>query len=360
MLKVAISGDTLQDAMKIATNIAPPMTGNLIFDGSQPGKLAITSIGESTRCHLTLPCRTEGDDIFSLPVQTAMASTKGRAEVQLLFDKSVLTVKSGKYKTVAATVDVVREPPLPMKGLDGVRFEPEQSAWLLQACKDVLINPDKVLGQKISHVNFQLTDEGAFIASYDGERMAYAMTSEVTGNMEFTIPLHTLKAVLETFGQSVFKLSVREGVLYVWNAIGFATLALIAPQFTIPMEAVMGRVEESRAKPKAKFQLDISEAKAFFENAKSVAREGVKNSIHITVGRTTTKLELKSSFGSSEIELESKSTGAAEMDIDMSYLQEFMNKKFPDVHVFDSYISGYDSDTGMIIALNQPEAPSAD
>lgn len=360
MLRVGIAGDALQDAMKIATNIAPPMTGNIIFDGSQPGKLAITSIGETSRCHLTLPCKTEGNDIFSLPVMTAVASTKGRAQVELLFDKSVLTIKSGKYKTVAATVDVVREPALPMKGLEGTRMEPEQSAWLLASCKDVLINPDKVLGQKISHVSFQLTAEGAFIASYDGERMAYAMSSEVTGNMEFTVPLTTLKTVLETFGQSVFRMAEREGVLYVWNAIGFATIALIAPQFTIPMGAVMGRVEESREKPLAKFRLDMKEAKDFFENAKSVAREGVKNSIHIEVGKSTTKLSLKSSVGSSEIELASKATGAAKLDIDMSYLQEFMGKKFPDVCVFAQYIAGYDDDTGMIIALNQPEAPNAD
>lgn len=360
MLKIAIAGDALQDAMKIATGIAPPMTGNIIFDGAQSGKLAITSIGESNRCHLVLPCKSEGDDVFSLPIQTAIAATKGRAQIEMTFDKSVLTIKSGKYKTVAATVDVVREPPLPMKGLEGTRVEPEQSAWLLAACKDVLINPDKVLGQKLNHVSFQLTGEGAFIASYDGERMAYAMTSEVTGNMEFTIPLPTLKSVLETFGQSVFRMAAKSGVLYVWNAIGFATIALIAPQFTLPIETIMGRVEESRAKPLAKFRLDLSEAKAFLDNARSVAREGVKNSIHIQVGRSTTTLKLNSSFGSSEIELNSKATGAASIDIDMSYLQEFMGKKFDDVCVFDRYIAGYDEDSGMIIALNQPESTNAD
>lgn len=360
MLKIGIEGDALQDAVKIATSIAPPLTGNIIFDGSTEGKLVLISIGEVNRCQLSLPCKTVGSDVFALPVQTALTSTKGRAQVELSFDKSVLTIKSGKYKTVAATVDVVREPPLPLKGIEGVRFEPEHSEWLLKACKDVLINPDKVLGQKINHVSFQLSSDGAFIAAYDGERLAYAMSSEVTADMDFTIPLPTLKSVLETFGQSVFKMASKDGILYVWNAIGFATIALIAPQFTIPMEAIMGRVEESRGKPKAQFRMDPAEVKAFLENAKSIAREGVKNNIHIEVGRTSTKLVLKSSFGASETELSSKSTGAASIDVDMNYLQEFMAKKYDDIRVFDSYIAGFSPDTGMIVALNQAERSDAD
>lgn len=352
MLKIAIDSTVILEAIKIVSTLAPPMTGNVIMD-AVGGKLVIISIGEANRCQLSLPCELSGDGTFAIPVATLGATVKGRATLKMLYENDVLNIVSGTYKTTLATVDVIKEPQTPVDGLEGIVVTAEQASWLSEALRDTYIKPDVMLNQTLNHVAVKLDADGAFVCCYDGERLAYSVNGDITGNLDVTLPHNTLSAVLSTFGVSGFKLAMQGGVMYVWNKVGVATLSLIAPKFTVPTEALMAKIEDSRQKPVAKWRIDIEEANIFLMNAKAITSNGTKSTLSVRVEPKTAHLKVATSSGSTQVSFPARANAEAEFLIDYEYFGEFVGKSLPEMFIHPTYISGHDETFGMIVSLNQ-------
>lgn len=354
MLKLEIDASVIQEALKILNTIAPPLTGNVIISANSDG-LSILSIGEANRCILSnLPCRRNGNDIFALPIGILDTAVKGRETLRLTYDNNILLIKSGKYNATLSTVDVIQEESTghPQE-LEGITVTVEQSAWLREAIGIVYTKNDGFLNQVHQHVALQLTDDGAFLCCYDGSRLSYAMTDEITGKLDITLPINTLDAVVNTFGMTTFKMAVHNSVLYVWNKVGRANMSILAPTFTVPIPQLLGRIQESRSKPIAMWHTDAAGVKQFMANAKAVTRLDSKNAIQIEVDPKRVHLRVQTTYGKSEVSLDAKANNEAKFEIDYSYFEEFCQRGYETCLLFPTYIAAHQDDTGAIVSLNQ-------
>lgn len=353
MLKIEIDSTVIAQALKIVSTLAPPMTGNVIISAVGP-HVTMISIGTASRCQLKLPCQRTGEGIFALPLPTITAAVRGRLVLTLQYNNDVLNITSGSYKTTLATVDVIQEPGDTIDGLEGHIITKHQSEWLQQALSDIYIKPDSLLNQTSHHVAVQMSSNGAFVCCYDGDRMAYAVSPDITGDMDTVLPYNTIHAVATTFGMTAFKLATVNGVMYVWNKVGVASMSMIAPAFTVPVESLMGRIEESRHKPDAVWKLDTDQTKTFLQNAKAITNLDSKNTLQVRVGKKSSHLRVATPNGSSQVEIDASASHDTDFCIDYDYFGEFLTKGPSTVNVHPTYISMHDQDFGMIVSLNQP------
>src|SRR5882672_7336163 len=105
-MQVQISAAILQEALRVALRLSPPVSGNvtLLADGT---KLFLHSAGELSRCSILLPCEVKGKAFFAIGTESLRDATKGHDELSLVYDKTMLNVKSGRYSASLTTVDAI-------------------------------------------------------------------------------------------------------------------------------------------------------------------------------------------------------------------------------------------------------------
>jgi len=356
-MKAQIESQFLQEALRIALRLAPPLSEsiNISVDDS---KMYIHSSSELARCSVLIPGKVEGSALFGVPVESLQSGIKGRAEIDMTYDKSMLIVKSGRYLAKLATVDATQVEHEQEKGetkkwkLDG-----EQATWLKKAVQQVALKPSSVTTTYMP-MSVSLNEKAAFVSCYDTNHMAFIKSKDVKGDLEITLPVDTFNAVLDVFNNSSFTMSVGSSSLRIKNKAVDAMLSLpdSDSEEVISIKDVMSKAKEAVATEGLSIEAPRSDVAQFLDNSRAViAKERSELLVQGEAGKLTLSVETTNGQIKSSVKASIKKV--LKFKIDCEYFTEAVTKSNTDVLnmrlVGDSFLMIQSKDTYFVIALNQ-------
>ena len=357
-MQCVVDSSIITEAIRVALRLSPPVSGNVTL-ASDGAKLFLHSVGELSRCSILLPCEVTGKAFFAIGTESLRDATKGHQQVAMVYDKTMLNIKNGKYSTSLTTVDAIAmEEQIEEKG-DTWKLTVEQAQWLKSAVSQVALKPTANI-TAFMPVSVKLSDKGAFVACYDNQHMAFTNDKEIKGELDVTLPLETFNAVLDTFNKIAFKMTVTPSSLLVKNKIVDVTLSLPSTEddAQIGTSAVMGKAKEALKADGTQIEVSKSELQAFLDNAKAVATKE-RSEIQVTTDAGKLTLVVKTVNGTVKNTLKASVKNKQSWNIDLEFLSEAITKCGESVYlkvVENAFVCvRTKQDTHVLVALNQSE-----
>ena len=354
-MRFSTDSDIVNEAIRVALRLSPPITGNFTFEVSDH-QLYLHSVDSLSRCSILIPAPVDADEdtSFAIPATALKDAISGRKDLTFDFDGSLLTIKSGRYRVKLTTLDSI--------GIEReeVRGKPwhvtvEQLAWLKNAVASVYLKPTQNI-TSFMPVSVQLTDRSAFIACADGNHMMFTRTKEVTGNMEFTLPIDTLTAVLDTFNKVECKMLLTGSALHVKNQLVDVSLALpaVKEESVIGIDLLREKAQEAIKADGQSVQIKKKEVMDFLSNSRSVSDKS-RSELQIKVEPDFVTFTVKTTIGTARAKIQADTQLDAEFRIDSEYFEEAVRKSGDQIILkyADSFISMRTTDAYSLIALNQ-------
>lgn len=344
----------VQEALRVVGRLAPPDSGNVTVV-SNGKKIHIQSSSETARCSVNIPATVSGKPgQFALALNALRDATKGRKALDIEFSKAMCKIKSGAYRCELATVDTLDiEDSAEEKG-DVIEFTSEQAQWIKSAVATVALKPTALLSTFMP-IGVKLGKKGAFVACFDVNHMAFLNSSEMTGSMEFKLPLDTLVAVLDAFGATAFTLELGKASVKVGNKLVKVNLSL--PQEEENELTLSDVAETAKATKEAKGQalvLPKEEVIAFLDNSRSVATKE-RSEIKVRVEDGKLKMEVSTVQGTARAIVKTKSKNC-EFAIDFEYLDEAIRKGADTIEmtlVKNEFLALNLKNSTIVLSLNQ-------
>lgn len=355
-MKITIESSALQEAIRVAGRLAPPLTGNVTFE-SDGKKAFLHSASEVNRCSINMPCDVEGRaTTFAIGLNALKDATKGRKTLEIVFDKTMCKIKSGNYACELPTVDALEiEATKEQAKTTQIKVTADQAVWLKSALTTVALKPTALLSFFMP-VFIKLTSKGAFVTCYDSLHLAFMNSKEITGDMELTLPIDMMLAVLDTFNGAPFTLEVTQSTLYVSNKLVKVSLSL--PQEEdggIKGADVLEKAREVSKIDGSEIVVAKQEMLEFFDNARAVAtKERSEVTMRTVAGKV--RLEVNTPNGSSKGDLKADCKTKSTSKIDFEFLDEAV-RKCPDsvsMKLVDgAFISFKLKSATVLVSLNQ-------
>lgn len=351
MIKIQIELEALQNALEVVTKTAAPTSGNITFS-SKDGKLTITSLADLSRCYVGVPCTVEGTGEFAVPMQAVVDATRNRKVLELVYNKSMLSIKSGAYKAELSTVDVIALDPLDPEEGHTWKLSTEQAQWLRSGIRNVAMKPTTLLSTWMP-VGIKLTDKSAFIVCYDTQRMNWETSKEVTGDLEILMPLESMSAIVEVFHRSNFSIKQAKSHLEIRNKLVKVQMSIPTADDLPSLADVQSKIKEASKITASTFTMSKDSVLGFLDNAKAVIG---KERAEVAVTGKDKGLELVVTTGQGTVRNALKGTGKGSFKIDQEYLQEMVSKAPAELVlnvVENSFLSLKLEKSSAIVALNQ-------
>jgi DNA polymerase III sliding clamp (beta) subunit (PCNA family) len=360
-MKCKIESLLLQEALKVALRLAPPMTEsvNISVDSN---KMYLISASELAKCTILIPGEVEGSAAFGVSVQALSDATKGRSEVELSYDKSMLVVKSGRYQAKLATVDAIQSEEAAKEAGDEQKWKltAEQASWLKQAVTQVALKPSSVT-TTFMPISVSLTDKVAFVSCYDMNHMAFIKSKDVTGDLSLTLPVETINAVLDVFNKTSFSLTVGQATMRIKNKLVDAVVSLpdTDSEEVISVKDVMAKSKEAMTTDGLFIDVARADVQQFLDNARAViAKERSELSIVGEQGKITLSVNTTNGQVKSTVKADVKKP--FKFNIDAEYFAEAVSKcqvELLKLKLVDgAFLMIASKDSSFVIALNQEEA----
>lgn len=356
-MNVTLDSAILQEALRVALRLSPPVSGNVTLS-SDGAKLFLHSSGELSRCSILLPCEVKGKAFFAIGTEALRDATKGRADLSMVYDKTMLNIKSGRYSASLTTVDAIAmEEEREEKG-DTWKLTVEQAQWLKSAVQQVALKPTANI-TAFMPVSVKLSDKGAFVACYDNQHMAFINDKEIKGDLDVTLPIETFNAVLDTFNKIAFRMIVTPSSLLVKNKIVDVTLSLPATEddAQIGTDAVMGKAREALKADGTQIEVAKADLVSFLDNARAVATKE-RSEIQVTTEPGKLTLVVKTTNGTSKSTIKASVKTKQQWNIDFEFFQEAVSK-CPESVIFkvvaDAFVCFSTKNAHVLVALNQSE-----
>lgn len=354
-MKIQFDASAMADAAKVATSLAPPQSGNIVLNVAR-GIIQLITMGESSSAMIIVPGKVHEEGMIALDAAAFQTAVRGRGEMNAVLTKSAFNLSAGNFKIGLPTVEAINESTPNTKEWNGHKVSPEQGEWLKWALQQTNLGSDKQLGVTSHYVSLSMSGTGAVLCCYDNDRMAYAYDKKIKGDLDVALPRATLLQVASTFSATHFKFQSENGVLRAWNKLAIATFSLIAPQFTLPTEQLVGRIKESRHEPKAVWSFDNKEVKEFLSNARAVLMADSKTALTIALNERYAQLKIHSLSGRAEIRMESCEVSTPiEFEVDAGFFSEMISVGLETIYIHDTYIAAHGDGFGHIMARNAPK-----
>jgi hypothetical protein len=351
MIKIKLELQSLVDAVNVVTKTAPPRDGNITMAVAK-GKLKLTSVAELSRCFVFIPSEVTGEGEFSLPLQALNDATKGRQNLELTYDNTVLTVKSGSYKADLATVDVIPVDDLGDEERQEWKVTAEQGAWLTKALRGVALRPTTLLSPWMP-VGVKLDAKSAFVACYDTQRLSWLSSKEITGNLELLLPIDTMQSLMDVFSKGNFIIRQGKSQIQIVNKLTEVWLAVPTADDLPTLADVQAKIKEAVKITASTFQTSKEALASFIDNAKAVIG---KDRAEILFTGKEKGVELLVKTGQGQVKNVIKGSGKGTFKIDYEYMQEVLAKAGDEIVlnvVTDAFLSIKLSNSTAIVALNQ-------
>lgn len=363
-MKAVVESEIIQEALRVALRLAPPISGNVILE-SNGSVLKLKSASDVARCSITIPGSVQGEALFAIPPDSLRDASKGHKELSMEFDKSMLNLKSGRYIAKLATVDAIQTEEDTEQSKDkGTTWKvtAEQAAWLKSAVGTVALKPS-VSSTTFMPVSVKLTSKAAFVSCYDNNHMAFINSKEVQGDLDVTLPLETLNAVLDVFNKVQCTMTVTNSSLRVRNKLVDVTLSLPSTENEemIAVDSVIEKAKEALSTKGKAIELSKSELISFLDNARAVATKE-RSELRAEVEPGKFKLSVSTTNGSSKITLKANTKASGSFSADFEFLDEAVRKGTDNLTlklVDDAFIMISGKEAYNIMALNQEQDTSS-
>ncbi len=364
-MKATIESDIVQEALKIAMRLAPPVAGSITLQATG-GKLFLRSASDLSRCSILLPCTLEGKALFAVPPEALRDAVKGRKTVDLEYSKTMLNIKSGRYHTSLSTMDAIQidesEDKAQGEETKEWKLTSEQATWLKGAVATVALKPTSI-GQAFMPIAVRLTKKSAFVCCYDENHMAHAHGRDITGAIDFTLPLDMLSSVLDVFNKHSFQMRVTQSAVYVRNPVVDVVLSLPHTEDSVLTTDVI--IDKARQAAKADGSLIVlpkDKVLMFLDNARSVATKE-RSEVRITTKAGVVTFLIKTTNGTSTTKLKSTVKDSLEFGIDFEFFDEAVRKSDDTVQfkvVDDAFLSMKTKASTVLLSLNNDDGSVED
>jgi hypothetical protein len=354
-MQLSLEASVIHEALRVVMKLAAPVSGAVTIQSDGKG-VTMHSASDVNRCSYKLPATVKGKaGVFAIAVDALSAATKGRKTIEMIYDKTVLTIKSGSYSTKLSTADALQLEYDEEKKSDKIKITGEQAVWLKQAVQSVALKPTAILSAYMP-LSIKLAKKGAFIACYDTQHMAFLTSKEIEGEMDLTLPLDTLQAVLDTFNASAFKMEMSAANLYVTNALINVVLALPqAEENALTAEEVRMKAKEASDINGKQIEIPKKEVIEFIDNARSVMTKE-RGELNISTEPGKVKFMVTTVNGSSKVTIKANVKKEIKIDIDYEYFEEAIRKCEDSVImkvVGQDFIMFQQKKATVLVALNQ-------
>jgi hypothetical protein len=362
-MNATIDTEILQEAIRVSLRLSPPVTGNVTLH-SDGKNLHLHSAAELSRCSVLIPCAVTGKALFAIPTDSLAAASKGHASLEMAYDKTMLNMKGGRYKASLTTVDALQvEESDAAEEAKGQSWDltVDQLQWLKSAVAAVALKPTQNI-TTFMPVSVKLTSKSAFVACYDQQHMAFINSKEVNGDMELTLPIETLTAVLDTFNKLACTMTVTNSSLIVKNKLVNVSLALpeVNDDAALSPDLVLEKAKEASRADGLAIELDKKDVSAFLDNCRSVAtKERPELSVVTEPGKV--RFEVATTNGIVKTYMKCSIKKAVKFKIDYEFFDEAVRKCGDQVLmklVADSFLMFKTKGTSLLVALNQDEGAS--
>lgn len=356
-MQATLDAAVIQEALRVALRLAPPMSGNVTIQ-ADGAKMVMHSTSELARCSITLPGEVKGKAFFGVSPESLMAACKGHATLEVVYDKTMLSLKSGRYSSNLTTVDAIQIEDLDKEKGATWKVTTEQAAWLRSAVQAVALKPNALV-TTFMPLTAKITDKAAFVSCFDNQRMAFTNDKEIKGELDVTLPLDSFSSILETFYKAPFRMTVGQSSLYVKNNIVDVQLSLPAQddENQIGGDSVVAKAREALKTDGSEVTLVKSELTAFLDNARSVATKE-RSEVLIAVEAGKAKISVATTNGTSKIILKAASKAKINFAIDFEYLDEAVRKCPEELTVKvvqGAFLMFKTKTTHILVALNQEQ-----
>jgi hypothetical protein len=345
---------SIQEALRVIGRLAAPDSGNVTIS-SNGKKIHIHASSETARCSVNIPATVEGKaGTFAISMNALRDATKNRKELEIEYSKTMCKIKSGSYKCDLATVDALEMEPVEEEKTKTIEFDAEQAVWIRSAVSTVALKPTALLSSFMP-VGLKLTPKGAFVACYDVNHMAFLNSDEVKGDTELKLPLDTLTAVLDAFGNTAFALKIGKASVAVANKLVKVNLSL--PQEEENELTLVEVIETAKAAKKAEGQALVvpkEDVLSFLENSRAIATKE-RSEVKVAVEDGKLRLEVTTVQGSAKAQIKVKSKNC-KFAIDFEQFDEAVRKGGENVEmklVKDEFLAVHLKNSTVILSLNQ-------
>lgn len=350
-MKISIELDALSAAFDTIAKTAAPSSGNITFSSAK-GKLTVSSQADLSRCMIIVPCTVDKDGEFAVPMQAVKDAVKGRSKVSMTYANTVLSIVSGAYKANLATVDVIPMDELHEEEAKDWKLTAEQAGWLRKALRDVALKPTTLLSPWMP-AGVKLTQNGAFVACFDNQHMAWVNSKEVTGEFECLLPMDTLQSVIEVFHLSSFIISQGKSLIKVRNKLTTVVLNVPSTDDLPTVKQVQEKIKEAQQEKSNVFTFAKADLQGFLDNSRAVLS---KERAELSVEATDKGIGLSIKTVQGEVKATLKGSGKKSFKIDLEYLQELTAKAPEELQlkvVGNAFLSSKLTASTIIVALNQ-------
>jgi hypothetical protein len=327
-MRISVESEIIQEALRVALRLAPPMTGNVILESSG-SRLVLKSASDVARCTVVIPGDVQGEALFAIPPESLRDATKGHKELELSLEKGMLHVTSGRYNSRLATVDAIRSDEDQADGKDKGqvwKLTPEQATWLKGAVQYVTLK-STVAVDSFMPISVKITDKAGFVACYDKNHMSFVNSKEIQGDLNVTLPLETLNAVLDVFNKVSCTMTVTKSRLRVKNKLVDVQLALPHDdnQEIIEFDEVISQAKEAIGAKGKSIEVARADVQNFLDNARSVAtKEHMEIAASAEPGKF--KLGVTTTNGASKITLKANTRASMSFAVNFEFFYEAVAK----------------------------------
>lgn len=362
MFKVKIDPALVQEGIRVTQRLSPSTSGNLTLK-SDGQSLFMISASDVSRSIIQIPCQLQGEALFAIPVEALANSTKGRTGLQMVYDKTILTVTNGtNYEVAMATVDAVLFEDDEQQGdVQSWIVEPAILDWLKQAVTKVSLKPTSQLTPYMP-VSVRITEKGAFVSCYDDQHMAFMRSRDIKGKLDVTLPIETLSAILDTFLKLKCKITVSETSLRIRNKLMDVLLALPEKegQQGMNVEDVIAMAREVQTSNGTMIKMSKKIMTEFLSSARSVATKE-RMEIRVKAAKGQAKFGVETSNGTIKDDLSVAIRGRTKFAVDYEFFDEAVRKCKDDVPfkvVGDAFLTFDTGESTIAVSLNQEDGGS--
>ncbi len=364
-MKISVSASIIQEALRVVARCAPPtLTGNVTLE-SNGKRLLLKSASDTARCVVLIPGSVSGEAMFAIPIDALRDATKGREDLELTLEKSMLVVKGGRYQTKLSTVDAIATDDIEASDKDAAtwKLNPDQAKWLKTAVAQVSLKSNVSI-ESFMPVSVKLSSKAAFVSCYDNNHMAFVSSKDIQGDLDVTLPLDTFNAVLDVFNELECQITVTKAALKVKNKVVNVTLSLPDQegQEVIAIDSVIEKAKEAMKTEGKAIVVGRSEIQKFLENAKSVAtKERSEISVTTEVGKLN--LGVVTTSGSSKTTIKADVKAKLKFAVDYEFFSEAVAKGTEELNikvVADAFLMISGKTSHNVMALNQESATASE
>lgn len=278
-MQIKIQANIIAEALRVVSRLAPPASGcvNIATDGQ---KLWMSSDNETSRVKIILPTdefKSKSMD-FAVSVESLLGAVKGRKDLDVFYDKTVLNIKSGSYSIKLSTVDAlnVEHDKEEFEGKP-IKISAEQAAWLKSAVSVVALKPTAMITSTYMPLGIKFTEKGAFLACFDRAHLAFLKSKEIKGNLDITLPIDIVTGVLDVFNNTSFQIELGKANLHIRSKLMHVVLA--APQSdteeVITMKDVAEQVKIANEEKGQEVEIEKQVVTEFMDNARAVCTKEI-------------------------------------------------------------------------------------